>query len=415
MRSVTISARTGCSDVTVLLPLSKSLSARAIIISMLTDGGVLPLMLSRCDDTLTLLHGVDVKSGEIDVGAAGTAMRFLTAFHAVSPGHDVLIDGSARMRERPIGVLVDALRSAGVEIEYLGKEGFPPLHVVGTRVKQVNVTLRGDVSSQYVSALMMVMPCCGGGVLHLSSPLTSLPYVEMTAALMRHYGASVNVSADAISVADVPYVPRDYRVETDWSAASYWYGVAALLPGLRVHLPDLSLNDVQGDSDIRRVMSLLGVTTQELNDEILLEGGKDLECSTCPIMCDMAAMPDVAQTVIVTACLLGRRFAVSGLSTLRIKETDRVEALRVELGKLGYLLHCSYDTITWDGARCPRVSSPVIETYKDHRMAMSMALAGLVSQGGIEIVDADVVSKSYPDFWNDLAKVALIGEVSGSE
>lgn len=393
-------------ELTVLLPSSKSLSARALLISALTEGGTMPIGIARCDDTDALRRGLEVTSGTIDVGAAGTAMRFLTAFHAVSERHDVVIDGTERMRQRPIGVLVDALRSAGCSVDYLGVEGFPPVRVKGRKLSGIDVAMRGDVSSQYVSAMMMIAPCCGGGTLRLTTTLTSRPYVEMTAALMRHYGAEVTVADDAISVGTAMYTPREYAIEPDWSAAGYWLAVAALMPGMRVTLPGLSTCSLQGDARLVQVMSSLGVTTSDNGTMVVAEHSNAPQCA-CPLAIDLADMPDAAQTIVVTACLLGRRFNITGLGTLRIKETDRLQALCDELRKVGYILHATTDSISWDGARSEPLTTAVIDTYKDHRMAMSMSLAGL-RRRGIVITDAGVVSKSYPDYWDEFARVANV-------
>ena len=393
-------------EVTVMLPASKSLSARALLISEMASCREMVAGEAQCDDTAALGGGLGMTRGTVNVGAAGTAMRFLTAYYAATAGTTILIDGSERMRQRPIAPLVDALRQAGAAVEYAGREGYPPLAISGRQLAPINVTMRGDVSSQFVSAMMMIAPRCGGGTLRLTTPLTSRPYVDMTAAVMEHFGARVTVHDDRIVISPNAYRPAPMVIEADWSAASYWYALTAVLPGLTVRLPGLTRDSLQGDRRVVDIMRHLGVAT-EVNDSVVTLTHREPQlCCSCPhaFYADLADVPDLAQTIVVTLCLLERAFRVTGLHTLRVKETDRIDALRRELAKFGYALQTGTDSIAWHGQRCPAERLPHIDTHDDHRMAMAMAVAAIV-RGGAVIEHAEVVTKSYPDFWRHLAEI----------
>lgn len=394
---------------TVMLPSSKSLSARALLIARLAGCADLVTGAAVCDDTAALERALNASHGTVDVGAAGTAMRFLTAHFAAMPGADVFLDGSPRMRQRPVAPLVDALRQAGATIDYTGTQGCPPLKIAGRRLEPFDVTMRGDVSSQFVSAMMMIAPSCGGGVIRLSSQLTSRPYVEMTAGVMSHFGARVTVGTDAITVGATPYRPAAISIEADWSAASYWYALTAVTPGLTVRLPRLTLESMQGDCRIAAIMRQLGVATSDDNGTLTLSRqAPPLRCA-CPhaFYADMADVPDLAQTVVVTLCLLERAFRITGLHTLRVKETDRIAAMRDEMARFGYDLQTGDDHIAWHGQRCTPDDKPCVDTHDDHRMAMAMAIAAM-ARGGATIRHAEVVSKSYPSFWQDLDQIATL-------
>lgn len=384
-------------SVTISLPLSKSLSNRRLILDRLAGIDTLRADVAVCDDTdamISALKAIDESSHDtyINIGAAGTAMRFLTALFAATPGIRVTLDGSERMRHRPIGLLVEALRQLGASIEWAGEPGFPPLVIEGRMLAGGNVELDGSVSSQYVSALMMVAPVMESGLnLRLRAPVRSQPYIAMTGALMERYGAHVgmqHIDNEYITMI-IPHAvlsaPLSEPVEPDWSAASYWYEIAALT-GIDVILPGLRMPSLQGDAAVVGYFKAL----------------EEAAASGSELSLDFSSTPDLTQTLVAAACALGVKFHFSGLTTLRIKETDRLAALRAELAKLGFVLDIHGDeAISWDGATYVREVAPVIATYKDHRMAMALApLAALFP--GLVIADADVVTKSYPGFWHDM-------------
>ena len=397
-------SRKGNIDYDVVLPGSKSLSNRALLIMALC-GNTGITGLAMCDDTDVMTRALGSDSDEINVGAAGTAMRFLTAYYAASqPGRTVIIDGSERMRCRPVAVLVDALRELGAEIEYLGNEGYPPLRITGSRLRPKHLRLRGDVSSQYISALMMIAPQIGGLQIELTGNVVSRPYIDMTASLMNEMCADVIVSGDVITVGDAPYHWHHYNVEADWSAASYWFGIKALVPQANLRLHGLNPVSIQGDSRLLTTMPGLGVKGDFLGDVLYLHNCPLCSCSS---YIDVTATPDLAQTLAVTMCLLERPFRITGLSTLRIKETDRIEALRAELLKLGYVIDVEgNEAIGWHGRKTSPPAAPVIDTYNDHRMAMAFAIAA-IRHPGIIIRDAQVVGKSYPLFWQHMAQAGF--------
>ncbi len=384
-------------ETTVTLPLSKSISARALIMAAL--GADRPEEVADCDDTAAMERALGSDDENINVGAAGTAMRFLTAYYAAVPGKKVVIDGCERMRERPIGVLVDALRRLGARIEYVGREGYPPLKIEGTRLTGGEVEMDATVSSQFVSAVLMVAPTMALPLkLKLEGDTVSAPYIKMTVAMMRERGIAVETERDSITVASQPYAGGGAAVERDWSAAAFWYEIAAITAGW-VTLPGLTDNSIQGDSVLAEIYPRLGVVTEWGEDGAELSATPDLFSR---IDLDMTDTPDLAQAVAVTACAVGLPFRLTGVSSLRIKETDRLEALCRELLKVGCLAETEGDNvISWDGRRMPLMAMPEIDTYGDHRMAMAFApLAVFIP--GIVIKDIEVVGKSYPGYWDAL-------------
>ena len=398
-------------DTTINLPASKSICNRALIIQALAGSTMLPANLSDCDDTRVMAAALRDMPEVIDIGAAGTAMRFLAAYLSVGTGTHTLT-GTERMRQRPIGVLVDALRQLGAHIEYLGAEGFPPLRITGRPLAGGALEVAGDVSSQYISALLMIGPMLRQGLtLKLTGDIVSRPYIDLTLWTMTEFGAQVEWSdVDTISVAPVPYTPTTYAVENDWSAASYWYEVVALLnrPEARVVLPGLNDGSRQGDSVTRYIGSLMGVKT---TFDTLADGSQQVVlashgCTLPRLDYDFVNSPDLAQTFVVACAAKGIPFHFTGLASLKIKETDRIEALKRELRKLGVLLTDRHDSeLIWDGERCAPTMEP-IDTYQDHRMAMAFAPAAL-ALGSITINDPEVVSKSYPHYWDDLRRAGF--------
>ena len=402
---------------TIYLPASKSLSNRALIITALSQKGrffdekILSCLqnISDCDDTRVMLTALQERPETVNVQAAGTAMRFLTAYLSVIPGTH-LITGSERMRHRPIAPLVNALRRLGSRIDYFGDEGFPPLHIKGSDLSGGELDLPGGVSSQYISALLMIGPVLANGMtLHLTGQVVSRPYIDMTLEVMHHFGAQAQwMDERTIHVESGGYKLTPYYIESDWSASSYWYETIALSsdPSAKIILPGLFQRSLQGDRAVQRMFRPLGVETEFVRDASGLEGIllRKTECQVKRLSLDFSNQPDLAQTLVVTCAMLGIPFHFTGLQSLKIKETDRLAALRIELRKLGYILHEEQGSILqWDGERTSAQPDAAIDTYEDHRMAMSFAPACL-KLGSIKINDPHVVSKSYPSFWDDLKK-----------
>lgn len=386
---------------TVQLPASKSISNRALILHALSGGSTRPENLSDCDDTQVMIRALDYMPDVIDIHAAGTAMRFLTAYLCVTPGTHV-ITGTERMQQRPIRILVDALRTLGARIDYAGNEGFPPLRINGTQLTGSEIELAGNVSSQYISALLMIGAVLPVGLkLRLTGNIISRPYINLTLQLMHDFGAQAGwTSESSIDVTPGGYRDTPFRVESDWSAASYWYQMTALATGSpEVELLGLFANSAQGDSRGAELFARLGVQTEYTPQGVKLrkQGHPVVRLDE-----DLVDIPDLAQTFVVTSCLLDVPFRFTGLQSLKIKETDRICALITELRKLGYVVHAEQDSILWwDGERCPADEQPGIDTYEDHRMAMAFAPACLVCPS-IRINEPQVVSKSYPRYWDDL-------------
>lgn len=397
---------------TVELPLSKSLANRAALIAALCDGILAAPASGECDDTRAMRQALACRCGIVNVGPAGTAMRFLTAYFACHKGRTVVLDGSERMRERPIAPLVDALRRMGAKIHYLKREGYPPLHIESTRLSARGVlNVDATMSSQFVSALLMIAPVCGGMTLQLSGTPASKPYIDMTLAVMRHYGAEARwLDERTIEIGSKAYEPKPFTPEADWSAASYWYALAAQMPGSRVLLKGLLPDSLQSDSKIARFAASLGVTTEFTAAGALITSSPGFRNGLAQLTLD--GTPDIAQTLVVAMCLKGWTFRFDGLHTLRIKETDRLAALAAEMAKLGFELETADATVGWRGVRTLPQTPPCIDTYDDHRMAMAMATA-VPQFPGITIRNAQVAGKSYPDFWKHLREAGFtVNDVS---
>lgn len=394
------------------LPASKSISNRALVISALAGGCPEEEIenISDCDDSQVVVRALRQCAGKtkethrVDIMAAGTAMRFLTACFSVTEGTYV-ITGTERMRHRPIGILVDALRALGADIAYDGEEGFPPLRIRGRRLAGGAVSLSGQVSSQYVSALLMIGPTMERGLtLTLEGNIVSRPYIDMTTSIMRAFGADTAWKDErTLYVAPKPYTPVHYRVENDWSAASYWYELVALGGG-EVLLPGLFKESLQGDARVQEFFKQLGVTTEFTSDGVRICGSVNVGVDAAdPLVLDLVEQPDLAQTLVCTCAFMNRSFRFTGLQSLKIKETDRIYALRTELAKLGFDIEEENDSVLfWNGRRKLLLPSEhvSIDTYDDHRMAMSFACACLPF-GEITINRPEVVSKSYPYFWKE--------------
>lgn len=398
----------------ISLPASKSLSNRALLLGALSGNGSSVTNASDCDDTRVMQRALTLRPEVVDVMAAGTAMRFLTAYFSICPGETHVLTGTERMRERPIGVLVDALRTLGADIAYCENEGFPPLRVVGKTLKGGCITLPADVSSQYISALLMVAPMMREGLtLMLEGEIISRPYIDMTLALMRHFGASAEWSGThALQVAPGAYrANTKFAVESDWSAASYWYEMVSLStdPEARVELTGLSADSLQGDSAVQHFFEPLGVRTEFAAnpDRAILTKNEEARLpSTETLTLNLNRQPDVAQTLVVCCAMQRIPFRFSGLQSLRIKETDRMAALANELKHFGITLGIDNDTLYIDAYAegTPAWNGTPIATYHDHRMAMAFAPAGMVCKG-VSISHPEVVTKSYPAFWQDLETI----------
>lgn len=400
-------------DTTINLPASKSISNRALIIHALSGGYVLPGNLSDCDDTEVVLHALQDMPETIDIKAAGTAMRFMTAYLSVTEGEHV-ITGTERMRHRPIGILVDALRYLGADIEYEGEEGYPPLRIKGRALQGGTLEIPGNVSSQYISALLMIGPVLENGLeLKLTGNVISRPYIDLTLCMMRDFGAMAEWTGnDTIKVHPQRYTPRTYFIENDWSAASYWYEAVALCPDMdaEIRLTGLEDGSLQGDSVVKYLFNMLGVKTVfEKNDngKPAVVRLKKLHTRLPRFDYDFINQPDMAQTFVVCCAVMNIPFRFTGLATLKIKETDRIEALKTEMLKLGYVIKDSNDSeLWWDGERCEPAADMAIDTYEDHRMAMAFAPLSFKFPG-LKINNPQVVSKSYPRFWNDLSSAGF--------
>ena len=426
---------------TISLPASKSESNRVLIIAALTGNGCEICNLSEASDTVILkniLNGCQVspygwspEGGEtpdttldedtVDVKDAGTAMRFLTAYYVATKQNKTLT-GSPRMQERPIGPLVDALKELGADIRYIKKEGFPPIRINGeSDLTSANkISINAGISSQFISALLMIAPVLPTGLrLQLTGNITSKPYIRMTLKIMEHFGIKHKWEDDTISISplkEVPplggfrgasdqnYVPPVYTVEPDWSAASYWYSMAALADEAEITLPGLKKNSFQGDSIIAEIGEKLGVKTIFNSHEVIIrKKGSTLQS----IDLDLTENPDLAQTIAVLCAAKGIALSMSGIENLRIKETDRIQALKNELSKMGAKIDIegqgkmkiitNYEL---------RITNYEFQTYNDHRMAMAFAPLGLL--GNITIDEPNVVEKSYPNFWNDLRKAGFV-------
>ena len=394
---------------TAKLPASKSISNRVLVIHALTGGQTLPSNLSDCDDTEVIVEALNNNPYEINIKAAGTAMRFMTAYLAVKDGEEHVLTGTERMRHRPISVLVDALRKLGAQIEYAGEEGFPPLRIKGCTLEGGLLEVAGNISSQYISALLMIGPQLKNGLtLHMTSDVISRPYIDLTLWTMREFGADADWSDfDTIVVKPQPYKDRPYLTENDWSAASYWYEMMALTDNLddEIKLEGLMDGSKQGDSQVRYLFSLLGVKTifasKQPGEPTTVTLKHSGHCVP-RLEYHFVNCPDLAQTFVVCCALLNVPFHFTGLSTLKIKETDRIEAMKKEMRKLGYVVRSVNDSkLIWDGELCEPQLEAGIDTYEDHRMALSFAPAALRFEG-VRINNPQVVTKSYPHFWDDL-------------
>lgn len=385
------------------LPSSKSLSNRALILQALAGTQPVVSNLSDARDTVLMNKLVGSTEKVVDVMDAGTTMRFLTAYFSIK-GDSRVMTGTARMKERPIGLLVDALRNIGVSIDYLERDGFPPIEIKGFAGQKADeVTIPGNVSSQYISALMMTGPVLPKGLrIKLTGKVGSRPYIDMTAALMTHFGVEAKFDGDTIHLKHSAYKANPYRVEGDWSGASYWFAFTALAKDASIYLPGMSDKSLQGDRAIVDIMKNLGVTTT------FDDNGARLSKSAAEksIDWDFTDCPDLAQTVLPVCAARGVVGTFVGLESLYIKETDRVAALRSELMKIGArIIEPKPGVWRLEPGKVDGIKHIEVETYHDHRMAMG--LAPLATMMDVTIKSPDVVNKSYPGYWEDVASIGF--------
>jgi 3-phosphoshikimate 1-carboxyvinyltransferase len=423
--NIVISKASRVSKGTIQLTGSKSECNRALVIEALSKGKVQVQNVSDAADAV-LLAGIlrkseveslksevssdsELKTQDLkleNIGPAGTAMRFLTAYFTLQD-EEVILTGSERMKQRPIGVLVDALRTLGAEIAYEENDGYPPIRISGNiQQKTGRISIKGDISSQYITALLLIASSLPQGLeLEIEGDLTSRPYVEMTLSMLQQAGIQHQWNDNIISIAKQDFKETSIWVEPDWSAASYWYAIAALSDEADLFLPGLTSYSLQGDSVIGEIMANFGITSQ------FKDGGVQLTKELKPIVrkiFDLKSCPDLAQTVIVVCAALGHDATFTGLETLKIKETDRIAALQNELAKIGVKLIEKGQVYKLDCSEKHIPERVLFHTYEDHRMAMAFApLAILIPE--VEFEDANVVEKSYPAFWSDLEKVGFSG------
>ena len=390
-------------DTHIVIPGSKSESNRLLILSSLFKNLSLE-NISNSDDTNYLLNALSSKSSTIDIGHAGTAMRFLTSYFSLTTEKEIEIRGSQRMHNRPIKILVDTLREIGASIHYLDKEGYPPLLIKPSKLFSKNLIIDSSTSSQYISSLLLIAPRITDGLkIELKGRETSKPYIDMTIFLLKKIGVEITSTENHIIVGELQKIDsKKHYIESDWSSASYFYSVVALSKiGYSLKLSKFSVKSLQGDSKVADIYKSFGVKTTYLDDLVIL---KKIESNAVKFSFDLTSNPDLAQTICVTCLGLGIRCNLIGLHTLKIKETDRLLALKSELSKFNLNVKITDDSISFDNVDFLK-PNVIIETYNDHRMAMSFACLAVKTK--IIIKDPKVVSKSYKSFWSDLEKIAI--------
>lgn len=416
---ISLQVSTLLSDLTITLSGSKSETNRLLLLQALYPTITL-VNTSNSDDSKVMRQALQNPQPSsifhlpasgfplIDVHHAGTAMRFLTSYFATQEGREVILTGSSRMKERPIKILVDVLQSLGADIQYLENEGFPPLLIKGKKLQQNTAAIEAGVSSQYLSALLLVAPSLPNGLsLELMGTLTSEPYLNMTLALLQELGVNTRREGSCITVSPLSITPQlTLAVESDWSSASYFYSLVALSPvGIRITLQTFKQKSLQGDRRLADIYEVFGVTTQ-FQESHAITLTKTREPKPEPIQLDLIDCPDIAQTIAVTAFGLGLACHLTGLHTLKIKETDRLAALQNELTKFGAQVEITENTLVLHAGTPPSEGpKEPLQTYQDHRMAM--AFAPLALRVPFTIEHPEVVTKSYPDFWEDMKQVGI--------
>lgn len=388
---------------------SKSETNRLLLLQALFDK-ISISNTSNSDDAVAMAAGLKINQGEVDIHHAGTAMRFLTSYFASSEGKEVILTGSKRMQERPIKILVDALRSLGASIEYTKNEGYPPLKITGKKLEQNKVVMAANVSSQYISSLLLIAPSLPNGLeLHLEGKITSVPYIKMTLALLDSIGVSTSFEGQIIKVAHKSSVSaQELVVESDWSSASYFYSLCALADiGSQIKLSSYKKDSLQGDSVLAQIYTELGVETTYEGHSIVLKKISEVssKVKNSGLVWDLANAPDIAQTIAVTCFGLGVSCSLTGLHTLKIKETDRLVALYNELSKFGAKVTIDDKSLQLELFEGDYNLGVSVATYNDHRMAMAFAPLALLVPFKVE--DAMVVTKSFPDFWEDMQTIGI--------
>ena len=407
MKDLTLRHQSGNLHGRIQITGSKSESNRMLLLQALYPQITLD-NLSNSDDTVAMKSGLESDKNMVDIGHAGTSMRFLSAYYSTLENQEKILTGSSRMQERPIGVLVDALRQLGADISYLKNEGYPPLLIKGKRLTASEVHLSANISSQYITALMLIAPSLPDGLrLYLEGKITSIPYIEMTLSLLHKIGVDAIFSGQHIQVFPKKDITQiTHAVESDWSSASYYFSMVALAKEADVSLSTYKKDSLQGDRVLMDVYQQFGVKSSIENNTLAL---KKQTIGSTHVQLDLSDAPDIAQTIAVTCYGLGLSCSLTGLHTLKIKETDRLVALQNELSKLGATIEITDKSLHLHKRTNPIRPNVLIETYHDHRMAMAFAPLGLLVP--IRIQDADVVTKSYPGFWKDLEQN---GFLSGS-
>ena len=404
MKDLRLRHQSGNLDGKIQITGSKSESNRMLILQALFPQIALD-NLSNSDDIVAMKSGLESDNDLVDIGHAGTSMRFLTAYYSTLKNQEKTLTGSPRMQERPIGILADALRQLGAEISYLKNEGYPPLLIKGKRLTASEVRLSASISSQYITALMLIAPSLPDGLcLHLEGKITSVPYIEMTLSLLHQIGVKATFSGQRVQVFpknDIAQTTHD--VESYWSSASYYFSMVALAKDADITLSTYKENSLQGDKVLMDIYEPLGVKSMIKNNTLYLQ---KQALGFNPIQLDLSDAPDIAQTIAVTCYGLGLACDLTGLHTLKIKETDRLVALQNELTKLGATIEITDKSLHLQKRTNPIHPNVLIETYHDHRMAMAFAPLALLVP--IRIQDADVVTKSYPGFWEDLEQSGFL-------
>ena len=402
MNNYNISFIKSPSSIEINLNSSKSESNRLLIIKSLSDDNIKLSNLSKANDTILLNKLIKLNSNSIwDAEDAGTTMRFLTSYLALQK-EKVILTGTERMKKRPIKILVDALEEIGAKIEYQEKKGYPPL-IINKKISQNknSISIRGDISSQYISSLLMIAPILKNGlIIKIISPFYSKPYVMMTLNLMKKFGINYEISKDSISIKNQKYKEASYKVESDWSAASYWYSFLSINKMFKeIRLIGLRKDSFQGDQIINKIMSLFNVETHYNEDGVILRK-KDLSFDYLEL--DFKDCPDLAQTILVIAAFHKTKLKLYGVESLKIKETDRLLAMKIELNKIGVNFFDDNGIWTLERRNKPFPNKVSIDTYEDHRMAM--AFAPLATELDLTINNPGVVNKSYPSYWDDMKK-----------
>ena len=385
----------------ISLPASKSIVNRLLIIEAITGKKILDPKDISCGDTRVLAEALSSQTTKKYIEQSGTAMRFLTAFLSIRKGEEFVLEGDERMSARPIGALVDALRRLGANIEYLQHEDYLPIKIRGGSLHGGTIEIDGSQSSQYVSALMLIAPTLESGLRITIRNPSSLPYILLTADIMRQMGVCVEMTGATLSIPQSEYRPKKISVEADFSAAVFWYALFIVSPRQTMELRNLTTESRHPDSRIVTIAHDFGVTTH-CSDSSLILGKESVRHIPKSVEYDLRHTPDIMPVLTVMCCMLGVEFVLSGLANLRIKESDRIGAMVEELAKCGYMLQATDDTVRWHPHLQTEITKPVtIDTHSDHRIAMAFAL--LREQRDITILSPEVVEKSYPDFWHDLA------------